>query len=171
MPDYQKSKIYKLVCNDPEKIYIGSTTQKYLCNRFQGHKQDFKKKIKNTTSRELFEIGGVKIVLIENFPCNTKDELLSRERYYIENFKCVNKLLPIHSKEELREHQREFQRTPIQKQKRKEYQLKNKESKKEYDRKRYLEKREETIKRVQSYYMENCEKIKEYAKSYYFKNK
>ena len=171
MPNYINSKIYKLVCDDPDKIYIGSTTQKYLSNRLSGHHQDFKKKLKATMSRELFEIGGVKIVLIENFPCNTKDELLSRERYYIENFKCVNKHLPIHTKEELREHKREYQRTPIQKQKKKEYALKNKESKKEYDRRRYLEKREETLKRVKSYYMVNCEKIKEYSKAYYFKNK
>ena len=38
MPNYQNGKIYKLVCDDPEKIYIGSTTQR-LSARLSSHKK------------------------------------------------------------------------------------------------------------------------------------
>jgi hypothetical protein len=33
-------------------------------------------------------------VLVENYPCNSKDELKARERYYIENNDCVNINVP-----------------------------------------------------------------------------
>jgi len=39
MPDYSKSKIYKLICDDPELVYYGSTTQKYLSSRLCEHKK------------------------------------------------------------------------------------------------------------------------------------
>ena len=42
MPNYQNSKIYKLICENPELVYYGSTTQKYLANRLSGHHQGYK---------------------------------------------------------------------------------------------------------------------------------
>ena len=30
------------------------------------------------------------IILIENYPCNSKDQLFSRERYWTNEIKCVN---------------------------------------------------------------------------------
>ena len=42
MVNYQNGKIYKLVNNVNDKIYIGSTTQK-LCNRKNTHKNDSKR--------------------------------------------------------------------------------------------------------------------------------
>lgn len=94
MPNYQNSKIYKLVCDDPELIYYGSTTQ-ILCKRFQRHKNDWKSCKKGICkSGLLFEEGNVKIELIEKFPCNDKDELNARESYFIKNNKCVNKMVP-----------------------------------------------------------------------------
>ena len=41
MPDYQKGKIYKIVCNETGLVYIGSTTQA-LSQRLQGHKKNYK---------------------------------------------------------------------------------------------------------------------------------
>lgn len=38
--------------------------------------------------------------MIENYPCNTKDELLARERYFIESMKCVNKYIPHRTRKE-----------------------------------------------------------------------
>ena len=43
------------------------------------------------TSFEIVKFEDVKIILIENFPCKTKYELLAREQYYIDNNICVNK--------------------------------------------------------------------------------
>jgi hypothetical protein len=85
MVNYKNGKIYKLVAGD--YVYIGSTTQK-LCVRLAGHKI----KNYNTTARILFESGyDVKIILIEDFPCENKDELTAREYYHIQNNECVNR--------------------------------------------------------------------------------
>ena len=42
MVNYQLSKIYKIVCNITGKIYIGSTTKKYLAERLAQHVYDHK---------------------------------------------------------------------------------------------------------------------------------
>jgi predicted GIY-YIG superfamily endonuclease len=84
MSKYQNSKIYKLVSPHTDEIYIGSTTQR-LCHRLSGHKSDCKKIKNKSTSSKLFELGEVKIILIEECPCDNKEQLLKRERHHIEN--------------------------------------------------------------------------------------
>lgn len=176
MPNYQNSKIYKLICDNPELVYYGSTTQKYLASRLSGHHQGYKKKVKghnDCSSYKLFEAGNVKIILVESFPCKTKEELLYRERYWIENNSCVNMCKPITTKEEQREQRKQYQidnREHILEKKR-EYSKKTKEQKREYDRINYQKNREQKINQVKNYYKENCEKVKEYRKSYYHSNK
>ena len=44
---YQQGKIYKLISSETDKIYIGSTCKKYLSQRLQDHKTDYKKWKKN----------------------------------------------------------------------------------------------------------------------------
>jgi hypothetical protein len=89
MPNYQQGKIYKLVSPHTDYIYIGSTTKKYLCQRLGGHTTSFNYKIKtglgSNSSHDLIQFGDVEIILLESYPCNSKDELHSRERYWIEN--------------------------------------------------------------------------------------
>ena len=46
------------------------------------------------TSLQIFDNNNYDIILIENYPCERKDELHARERYYIESLKCVNKVIP-----------------------------------------------------------------------------
>jgi hypothetical protein len=94
MPDYQLAKIYMLTCDNPDFVYYGSTTQRLLCDRLSGHKYEFKNNKLFCTSKLLFEVGNVKIELVENFPCNDKNELNAREAHYIRNNKCVNKCIP-----------------------------------------------------------------------------
>jgi hypothetical protein len=76
---YHYSKIYKLISNHTDKIYIGSTTQKYLSARKAQHRNDYKRfknnKCHYITSFELFEIGEIDIILIENLKCENKEEL------------------------------------------------------------------------------------------------
>ena len=43
---------------------------------------------------KIIETGDYDIVLVEEYPCSTKDELFKRERYYIENNTCINKHAP-----------------------------------------------------------------------------
>jgi len=97
-PNYKNGKIYKLVSDHVDKVYIGSTQLKYLCLRLGTHKQHYKnwvlKKRNYITSFDILKYDDVKIILLESFPCNTKDELCARERYYIETLDCVNKRIP-----------------------------------------------------------------------------
>ena len=96
MPDYQLGKIYKIECNVTGKVYIGSTCEPTLARRLAGHITNYKRylngKSNYVTSFKIFENGDYCIVLLEKYPCDTKDELLARERYYTNNIDCVNKI-------------------------------------------------------------------------------
>ena len=103
MPDYSKSKIYKIVCNITGLVYIGSTTQN-LCGRIKDHKSDYKrylnKKHSYVTSFKILENDNYNIILVEDFCCERKEQLLARERYWIENTKCVNLKIPLRNRKE-----------------------------------------------------------------------
>jgi hypothetical protein len=99
MKNCQDGKIYKIEPRNGEEgdVYIGSTCDE-LSNRMKNHKSHYKswKKGKSSkiTSYELFDkydVDNCVIVLIELFPCILKHELLTREAYYINFFKCVNR--------------------------------------------------------------------------------
>lgn len=97
MSKYQNGKIYKIWNDEYSKCYIGSTCQS-LSKRFSAHKSDYKYYIEGkkpvTSTFELFKHYGVencKIELVENYPCNTKEELLAREGHYIRKDECLNK--------------------------------------------------------------------------------
>lgn len=96
MPDYKNGKIYKLVCDTTNKIYIGSTTEKYLSRRLAKHIYDFKNKEKKNfvSSYEILKNNNFHIELIENINSNDIYELHNRERYYVENTECVNIQIP-----------------------------------------------------------------------------
>ena len=98
--DYQKTKIYKIESHLGDKIYIGSTAKEYLSQRFQQHKVQYKRwkngKVGKYTSFELFDEYGIEncqIVLIEAYPCNSKDEKNAKEGHYIKTLNCVNKVV------------------------------------------------------------------------------
>ena len=98
MTNYQKTKIYKIESHLGDKIYVGSTAKEYLSQRFQQHKNGYKQwkagKYRKVNSYELFDEYGVencKIVLLESYPCNSKDEKNAREGHYIREIVCVNK--------------------------------------------------------------------------------
>jgi len=98
MVNYQQGKIYKLISEQTNDIYVGSTTNHYLCVRLAGHTLNFNRWETNKsktycTSYEIIKYEDHKIILIENFPCNSKDELTAREQYWIDKLgdNCVNK--------------------------------------------------------------------------------
>jgi hypothetical protein len=167
MPNYQLGKIYKVV-NDVNGIcYIGSTAQPTLAHRMSCHRSRHKDK-KNKTYEKWGDIADCKIVLIENYPCNSKDELCARERYYIENTSCVNKIIPGQTHKEWCEKNKEHLS-----ERKKEWREKNKEHIKKYNednkdklfeqRKKYREINNEHIKKwraenkEQRYKKFNCE--------------
>ena len=112
--DYSNGKIYKLVSNSITDIYIGSTCSE-LKKRKYGHKIKYdcwkNGKSEYITSFKLFDAGEVDIVLIESFACNSKDELYSRERYWIDNLECVNKVRPNRTDEERIEYHKKYNET------------------------------------------------------------
>ena len=163
MPDYQKSKIYKICCDDSDIVYYGATTKR-LCTRMAQHKHNFKKR-PHVNSKLCFEKGNAYIELVENFPCNSIDELNTRERYYIKNFKCVNKMHPGRSRKEYCEENPEKIKEYSKK-----YYEENKEDINERKKKYYEENPEKEKERVKKYYEENLEKEKERKKKYYEKN-
>lgn len=103
MVNYKEGKIYKIV-NDvmPNMVYYGST-----CNTFAKRLSKHKSKYNKCSSKVLFEFGKVHIILVEKYPCNDKMELNARERFYIENNECLNKIIPGRTKTEYREDNKE----------------------------------------------------------------
>lgn len=170
MPDYSKAKIYKLVNNVSTDCYYGSTTLP-LSVRKAGHKNGYnfwkKGKHRYTRSFSLFEGNAeVDIILVEKYPCTSKEELHARERYWIENNTCLNKNVPTRSRQEYNIDNKE-----VIKEKRKKYREDNIEKINEYN-KKYNEKNKDHIKKYyEGYYLNNIEKINEYKKEYYQKTK
>jgi len=84
---YQNSKIYKIISpSNPELIYYGSTIQS-LSKRMSKHKD----KSNTCVSKEIIKLGDAEIILIEEYPCNNKNELHLKETEYIKNNNCINK--------------------------------------------------------------------------------
>ncbi len=169
MPDYQNAKIYKLVNDTLGLTYYGSTTKKLSVRKGQHKYQSTRK---NTTSKLLFQgEGKVDIVLVEKFPCNDKEELNMRERFYIENNECVNKNVPGRTGKEYYENNKE----QICEQN-KEYHQKNKEQICERKKDYYQNNKEQIIEQMKEYYQANKDKIQqkincECGGRYIFKNK
>jgi len=88
---YKNSKIYKIISNHTNKIYIGLTTEKLLSRRLAQHRKEYLSG-KYYPANQILQYGDYKIVLIELYPCNLKDELNSRYQYWINFYKdtCVN---------------------------------------------------------------------------------
>jgi hypothetical protein len=112
-------KIYRIVDNTNGNIYIGKTKKKYLCDRLANHRYGYKRGF-TCSSREIIKNGDYRMELIEE----TDDE--TRERYWILNTDCINKVIPGRTKKERNKEHYENNRDIILN-KQKEYYEKNKE--------------------------------------------
>ena len=139
MLDYSKSKIYRIVCNITGLVYIGSTSQS-LIQRLQDHKFKYKSYLNKsnnyTSSFKIIENENYDIILIEDFPCERKEQLHSRERFWIENTDCVNKNIPTRTKTEYQKNWYEN----------------NKDKNKEYQKKWYENNKDKKKKKNKEYY-------------------
>jgi len=95
MVNYKLGKIYAIECNVTGQKYIGSTCEPTLAKRLTKHVGSYKCYLKGTfynyiSSFKIFENGDYCIVLLEKYPCDTKDELLARERYWCNELECIN---------------------------------------------------------------------------------
>ena len=96
------ARVYKIT-NPLGQVYIGSTTQQYLCNRLSAHKYAYLNKSapsqrQSYTSFILFDncecIDDCQITLLENVDAKDKYELQNRARWWIQNTDCVNVNIP-----------------------------------------------------------------------------
>jgi len=96
MPNYEDSKIYKIVNPENNLVYYGHTTAT-LQHRFNEHKRH---NGIGTACHKLFISGTQNIELVEIYPCNKRSDIILRERFYIENNDCVNFVIPGRTKKE-----------------------------------------------------------------------
>ena len=142
---YQRGKIYKIISTQTVDIYYGSTIEKTLTNRLSKHRRNYKCWLNGkqcyVTSYEIVKYDDAKIILVENFPCLTKYELVAREQFYIDNNGCVNKrkaYLGLSKEQYYKDHKEEILKYQ------KQYYKNNKEQREKYD-KQYRENNKEKI--------------------------
>ncbi len=105
MVNYNDSKIYKIeaIAGDgTDEVYVGSTTRPRLCQRFSQHMSAYRKwkidpsghtKMSSFRMFDKYGIDGCQILLLELFPCGTKDELLAKEGSWIQQLNTVNRCI------------------------------------------------------------------------------
>ena len=132
MPNYQNGKIYKIIDSENKVIYIGSTTEQ-LCKRYAKHKH---------------KAIGNKIILLENYHCNSREELLKKEQEHIESHEnLLNQMRAFNSEEYWEQYNKEY-------------------SKKWYD-----NNKDKILEYQKNYDENNKEYISEYKTQWYVKNK
>jgi len=102
MPDYSKGKIYMIKCNLTGEAYYGSTIRR-LTVRLRCHRNQ-----RGCKSGQIIDRGNYDIILIKNYPCETRKELEDEESVYIRNNECINNNIPNRTKKEwLEDHKEE----------------------------------------------------------------
>lgn len=104
MSNYQHGKIYKLLDDFNDLLYIGST-----CRTLNKRKIDHRSLFKSGNKKRLYEylrtiqknIDNCNLILLESYPCESKYDLHKRERHYIDTLhpKC-NIQIPTRTKRE-----------------------------------------------------------------------
>jgi len=151
-----KGYVYKICDNTNNNVYYGSTINT-LKHRLNQHKNS------NTCcSKSIIENNDYIIILVETIEFENKNQLLIREKYYIQNYPCINKNSPLQTEEERKENRRKCD---------KEYYELNKDKKKERNKEHYEANKDKISEKAKEYYEANKDKIKEQSKEYYELNK
>jgi hypothetical protein len=178
MAKYLNGKIYMITTQHNCKIYIGSTIQT-LEERLKDHKTRYNLwKTDNTrqtflSSFELLDFDDYKIELIENFPCDTEQELYKREGFYMKLHRpfIVNIHILTRTQQEWRDEHKPLKQginkkyyeenKEYIKEQHKQYIADNQEKVKETKKKHYEENKEAILSKDKIYYNKNIDKIKE----------
>ena len=156
MTNYTNGKIYKMFSQKNEELlYVGSTTTT-LANRISGHRHSaLIKQSKSLLYRYMREQGAMtfKIILVEMFPCSSKEELRAREEYWrtklqatLNTFKCFR------TEEEYIQFRQEYQKT---------YSRENKDRIRAKNQKYQADNAEELRKKASNRYHDNTQRILE----------
>eukprot|EP00438_Fugacium_kawagutii_P018336 Skav212485 [mRNA] locus=scaffold385:584863:585342:- [translate_table: standard] len=129
MLDYSKAKIYQVLNDVDDDVYIGATCQS-LSMRMAGHRRTKNLTGKNKNMKlyqKMRELGEEHfyIELVEETPCENKEQLRAIEGEYIRSIGTLNHNVAGRTM--------------------KQYTEDNKEKKAEYDKKRFQERREEIL--------------------------
>jgi hypothetical protein len=152
MADYSKGKIYRIY--SPSHLedgeYIGSTIET-LSRRMSNHRRNYRQYCEGNnhfiSSFDLLKYDDARIELIEECPCENREQLLRKEGEYIRGSgKCLN--------------HRIAGRTKI------EYHKDNKDVRNEYSKRYYETHKEEAKEKIKIYRETHKEKVKEYKKKY-----
>jgi hypothetical protein len=187
MTNYQNGKVYVIEALNGEEgdIYVGSTAKQYLSQRMEKHRTSYKYwkegKASYTTAYNLFDKYGLEncsIMLLETYPCNSRDDLRAREGYHIRNIACVNKRIEGRTRSKwlmdtdyVEKHKEYFKQWRIDnaddiKEKMTKYCAKNAENLKEQKKQWYINNAE----KIKQYRENNAEKIREQKKQYNLEN-
>lgn len=170
--NYRIGRIYKIIHNQSDIIYIGSTFSS-LNTRFYDHKRHFKDENTKTNCSiyKYFEQYGTnqfKMILIKEYECVDRQHLYSKEQLWIKKLKCINErnaFNPIKNRL-----YREINKEKLLKYA-KNYREENKEKIKNNMVKYYETNKEKLLKQVKQYREDNIDKYKEKDKNYYKNNK
>ena len=159
---YQRSKIYSIRSHQTDLVYIGSTIQP-LHKRLYEHRKHYKRWLNDeynyTTSYEVIQYDDHYIELVEEYPCNSKLELLRREGQVIRETENCCKIIPSRTKTEWYQDNRD----KILEQMAKYYQD-NKDKLVEIHANYYQNNREKILEQIANYYQENRDKISKKGK-------
>ena len=99
--NYQNGKIYQILNNIDDDVYVGSTCQT-LSQRMTYHRSDAKRGVVSKVYQKMREVGieHFYIELIEVSPCNSIEELLKREGHFIRELGTLNNKVAGRSKKE-----------------------------------------------------------------------
>jgi hypothetical protein len=100
--------IYKIHCNITGEDYYGSTDRD-IEGRMEYHRKSPEHPAK-PVSASIIERNDWSYEIMEEVDYIIRVDLLIRERYYIENYPCININIPYRSMEEKREYKRKYQR-------------------------------------------------------------
>ena len=163
MIDYTAGKIYKLVNDIDDEIYVGSTCNS-LWSRFGNHKT----KARFVPDRLLYQkmnllgFDHFKMILIEDCNVQTKDQLRASEQYHIDLLKpALNVFNAVVDEEELKLKLKAYKA---------EYAIKNKEAIALAKHERYELNKAEILEKNKKYREENKERIRDAKKEYRIAN-
>lgn len=150
--DYSKTVMYKLVCKDltVKWTYVGHTTD--FTKRKQCHKSSCNKETGKAYNRKVYTTirtnGGWdnwSMVLIENYPCENKQQAEQRERFWYEELNAqLNMIRPHLTTEEYKNRNKEYRENNLEKelQRHREYKQANKEKLNKQAREKYALKKQ-----------------------------
>ena len=155
---YGKSVIYKIFCKDEniKECYVGSTIDLNLIKSIHKNMCNNEKSVgyNYPVYRFIRDNGGFdnwNFLILENYPCRNKEQLLFKERYWFEKLgPMLNERYPVRSEDENKEYNKQYREKNIEKEKerRKQYYEVNKEKEKQYyekNREKILEKGKEKV--------------------------